>query len=163
MVGLTGEAILTDIQTTPEIEPPIDHRDERQVVTATFHHSSGDVIDLVMGNPNDQSSMTNEAAESGEPKAESGGHESEISDFKSPLGDLPKTENHTPKTVGFAISDSPLLAFGSPLSVDSDSERIGTTANHPFWSIDRQEYVQAGRLEIGERLQTLSGDVKVVQ
>ena len=107
--------------------------------------------------------MTNEAAKNGEPKAESGGHESDISDFKSPLGDLPKTENHPPKTVGFATSDSPLSAFGSPLSVDSDSERIGTTANHPFWSIDRQEYVQAGRLEIGERLQTLSGDVKIVQ
>ena len=35
--------------------------------------------------------------------------------------------------------------------------------NHPFWSVDRQEFVQAGSLEIGERLQTLSGDVKVVQ
>ena len=29
--------------------------------------------------------------------------------------------------------------------------------------MDRQEFVQAGSLEIGERLQTLSGDVKVVQ
>ncbi len=47
-LGLTGEAILTDIQTTPEIEAPVDSRDERQVVTATFHHSSGDVIDLVV-------------------------------------------------------------------------------------------------------------------
>ena len=47
-LGLTGEAILTDIQTTPKIEAPLDSRDERQVVTATFHHSSGDVIDLVV-------------------------------------------------------------------------------------------------------------------
>ncbi|MFO1002113.1 MAG: polymorphic toxin-type HINT domain-containing protein [Planctomycetaceae bacterium] len=43
------------------------------------------------------------------------------------------------------------------------AETIGTTSNHPFWSEDRQEFVQAGSLEIGERLQTLSGDVKVVQ
>jgi len=42
------------------------------------------------------------------------------------------------------------------------SDIIGTTSNHPFWSVDRQEYVQAGHLEIGERLQTLHGDTKTV-
>jgi VCBS repeat-containing protein len=35
---------------------------------------------------------------------------------------------------------------------------IGTTANHPFWSEDRQDFVEAGRLEIGERLRTHTGD-----
>ncbi len=31
-------------------------------------------------------------------------------------------------------------------------ETIGTTGNHPFWSEDRQDYVQAGQLQPGERL-----------
>ena len=63
----------------------------------------------------------------------------------SPLNtcDFPNTEHLKPKTLG-----------------EADSEPIGTTSNHPFWSADRQEFVQAGSLEIGERLQTLSEDVK---
>ncbi|MFT4559235.1 MAG: hypothetical protein ACI92S_004625, partial [Planctomycetaceae bacterium] len=39
-------------------------------------------------------------------------------------------------------------------------ETIGTTSNHPFWSVDRQEYVQAGQLEPGERVLTFSGNTK---
>jgi hypothetical protein len=39
------------------------------------------------------------------------------------------------------------------LFVDGVSEPIGTTSNHPFWSQDRQDFVQAGVLRIGERLQ----------
>ncbi len=73
-------------------------------------------------------------------KAESGEHQSEISDFKSPLCDLLKTENRTLKTLGEAEM----------------------TANHPFWSVDRGEYVQPGSLGICERLQTLHGDSKAV-
>jgi hypothetical protein len=42
-------------------------------------------------------------------------------------------------------------------------ETIGVTGNHPFWSLDRLEFVQVGELAIGERLQTLSGDTKWVQ
>jgi hypothetical protein len=66
----------------------------------------------------------------------------------SPLNtcDFPKTEHLKPKTIG-----------------EAETEPIGTTSNHPFWSVDRQEFVHAGSLEIGERLQTLSGDVKDVQ
>jgi hypothetical protein len=37
------------------------------------------------------------------------------------------------------------------------------TGNHPFWSLDRAEFVQVRELAIGERLQTLSGDTKWVQ
>ena len=47
-LGLTGEAIVTDIQACPEIEPRAGAGDDRRIVTATFHHSSGDVIDLVL-------------------------------------------------------------------------------------------------------------------
>ena len=45
---------------------------------------------------------------------------------------------------------------------DGSQETLGTTSNHPFWSVDRQDYVQAGKLELGERLQTYSGDTKRV-
>ena len=34
---------------------------------------------------------------------------------------------------------------------------IGTTANHPFWSEDRQTFVRADALLPGERLRTLTG------
>jgi hypothetical protein len=63
-------------------------------------------------------------------------------------------------TIGTLSDSDRLSALGSPLS---PPESIGTTANHPFWSVDRQEFVRAGSLEIGERLKTLSGNVKVVQ
>ncbi|MFO1062801.1 MAG: polymorphic toxin-type HINT domain-containing protein [Pirellulales bacterium] len=87
-LGLTGPAIINNIETAPEVK-----RGEGRVITATFHHSSGDVIDLVIGD-------------------------------------------------------------------DKSTESIGTTSNHPFWSVDRQEYVQAGSLRQGERVLTLHGETK---
>ncbi|OYP38915.1 polymorphic toxin-type HINT domain-containing protein [Rhodopirellula sp. MGV] len=66
-----------------------------QVVTATFHHTSGEVIDLLVGDR-------------------------------------------------------------------GDSESIGTTSNHPIWSVDRKDYVQAGALKLGERVQTYAGQTKRV-
>ena len=48
------------------------------------------------------------------------------------------------------------------LFVDSISEAIGTTSNHPFWSEDRQDFVQAGKLRIGERLRLRDGSTPVV-
>ncbi|WP_218933514.1 polymorphic toxin-type HINT domain-containing protein [Rubripirellula lacrimiformis] len=89
-LAITGSAIVTDIQSAPMVKSG-----QGRVVTATFHHSSGDVIDLT-------------------------------------------------------ISDN------------LDAETIGTTSNHPFWSVDRQEYVQAGRLDKGERVRTYHGDTKRV-
>ena len=43
-----------------------------------------------------------------------------------------------------------------------ESETIGTTSNHPFWSEDRQACVQAGTLKSGERVRTYLGDHKQV-
>ena len=88
--------------------------------------------------------MNRRRCKRGKPNADVRDRDSEISDFKSPPCDYPKAENLKLKTSG-------------------EAKTIGTTSNHPFWSEDRQEFVQAGSLEIGERLQTLSGDVKVVQ
>jgi len=92
-LGLSDEALLLSVGPAPQITGK---RDKARVVTATFHHSSGDVIDLVVD--------------------------------------------------------------GSK----GDRETFGTTSNHPFWSVDRQEYVQAGSLKSGERVLTFSGDTKRV-
>ena len=92
-LGLTGKAIVLDIEACPPVRSC-----EGRVVTATFHHTSGDVIDLVVANEIDQ----------------------------------------------------------------GEHETIGTTSNHPFWSVDRQEYVQAGSLRKGEHLRTIHGDTKRV-
>jgi hypothetical protein len=56
-----------------------------------------------------------------------------------------------------ALSSSPSAPSISP------TDTIGVTANHPFWSVDRAEFVQAGELRTGERLQTLAGDIQWVQ
>ena len=48
------------------------------------------------------------------------------------------------------------------LFVDGVSEPIGTTSNHPFWSEDRRDFVQAGQLRIGERLRLRDGSTPVV-
>ena len=64
----------------------------------------------------------------------------------------PATQSSQP-----AINSSPSAPSISP------TDTIGVTANHPFWSVDRAEFVQAGELRIGERLQTLTGDIQWVQ
>lgn len=43
------------------------------------------------------------------------------------------------------------------LFVSCEDQPIGTTANHPFWSETRQEFVQAGLLQPGEELRTATG------
>jgi hypothetical protein len=50
------------------------------------------------------------------------------------------------------------------LYVEGLSKPIGCTDNHPFWSVTRQEFVEAGKLLRGEALQLHSGQTtKVVQ
>jgi len=43
------------------------------------------------------------------------------------------------------------------LRLEGEPEPLGVTANHPFWSLDRQTWVHAGDLHIGERLESLDG------
>jgi hypothetical protein len=40
---------------------------------------------------------------------------------------------------------------------------IGCTDNHPFWSVDRQEYIAASKLNDGERILLYSGETKRVE
>jgi hypothetical protein len=78
------------------------------------------------------------------------------------LSDCPVNSPGTPDNVAFRSSPSeysPSTSAANP----STPETIGVTGNHPFWSLDRLEFVQVGELAIGERLQTLSGDTKWVQ
>lgn len=44
------------------------------------------------------------------------------------------------------------------LKITGIEEPIGTTDTHPFWSEDRQTFVPAGELRIGEELRTLGGE-----
>ena len=48
------------------------------------------------------------------------------------------------------------------LQVGGESEPFGCTNNHPFWSEDRHQFVEAGELLIGERLQSADGTITQV-
>ncbi|MBN72847.1 MAG: hypothetical protein CME32_26640, partial [Gimesia sp.] len=47
------------------------------------------------------------------------------------------------------------------LSMEGESRPIGTTPNHPIWSVDREAFVRADSLSVGEQLQTLNGIARV--
>ncbi|MDR2644279.1 MAG: HINT domain-containing protein [Planctomycetaceae bacterium] len=50
------------------------------------------------------------------------------------------------------------------LHVEGLSKSIGCTDNHPFWSVTRNEFVEAGKLQLGEELHLYSGQTaKVIQ
>ena len=51
---------------------------------------------------------------------------------------------------------------GALLTVTAGNDEIGCTANHPFWSEDRQEFVEAGQLREGERVRTRLDEVAAV-
>ena len=48
------------------------------------------------------------------------------------------------------------------LEIEGLDAPLGCTANHPFWSADRQDFVPAGSLTIGEHLRTESGTLRQV-
>jgi hypothetical protein len=54
-----------------------------------------------------------------------------------------------------------LNAFVMQVGILSSDEVLEPTRQHPFWSVDRQEWVQAAELWVGERLLTPSGPVHV--
>ena len=57
-------------------------------------------------------------------------------------------------------SDDVVTAQSTQL--DSASKPIGVTDNHLFWSEDRGEFIEIGRMEIGERVRTLFGETKIL-
>jgi guanyl-specific ribonuclease Sa len=53
----------------------------------------------------------------------------------------------------------------APETIDlviEDIDPIGCTPNHPFWSVDRQDYISAGELVLNERVLLYNGDTKRV-
>src|SRR5262249_3557240 len=44
------------------------------------------------------------------------------------------------------------------LRFSGEVEPIGTTASHPFWSLDRNGWAPAGELQMGERVKTVPGE-----
>ena len=51
---------------------------------------------------------------------------------------------------------------GELLTVTIGADEIGCTANHPFWSEDRQEFVEAGHLRVGEYVRSRLEQVAAV-
>lgn len=57
------------------------------------------------------------------------------------------------------------VTFADSLSAASrgqSSEPMGVTNNHPFWSVDRQEFTPIGEMVVGERIQTYHGETKCI-
>ena len=48
------------------------------------------------------------------------------------------------------------------LQIEGQEKPIGSTDNHPFWSIDREDFVEAGKLMPGERVRLVNGETKRV-
>ncbi|MEL7498757.1 MAG: polymorphic toxin-type HINT domain-containing protein [Planctomycetota bacterium] len=48
------------------------------------------------------------------------------------------------------------------VSFEGQTEPIGVTATHPFWSPERQAFVAIGEMEIGETVQTFAGETKTI-
>ncbi|MGL5097803.1 MAG: polymorphic toxin-type HINT domain-containing protein, partial [Planctomycetia bacterium] len=48
------------------------------------------------------------------------------------------------------------------LSVEGDPTPTGVTASHPYWSVDREAFIPAGDLQIGERLRRADGTTAAV-
>jgi len=48
------------------------------------------------------------------------------------------------------------------LRLEGQEEATGVTANHRYWSIDRQDFVEVGKLKEGERVDTANGESRVV-
>lgn len=75
------------------------------------------------------------------------------------IGDCPKIKPGVGQIVTGTFKHT--AANVVDLHIDSLDEPIGVTANHPFWSHDRQDFIPAGGLQPGERLKTLEGLAKV--
>ncbi len=48
------------------------------------------------------------------------------------------------------------------IQIESEPKPIGTTGNHPWWSEDRQKFVEASELKPGETLRTASGKLTLI-
>lgn len=138
-LAITGPAVVKQIQNAPAIQPG-----DGRVITATFKHSSGDVIDLRVGDASEPRIASNTP-----PVVRVAHRPNELGSAN--LAAASASNDAADRAEAIGLSDS-----------DDSNQVIGTTSNHPFWSVDRREYVQADKLEHGERVLTYSGDTKRV-
>jgi hypothetical protein len=80
------------------------------------------------------------------------------------IGPCPEIEAGPGRIVTSTYKHSAANVLDLSLTGDAthSSETVGTTANHPFWSEDRREFVPAGDLKTGERLRRADGSVTTV-
>ena len=71
-----------------------------------------------------------------------------------------QTGNGQPVTATF--SHPPSTAVLNVI-FSGESDPIGVTDNHLFWSVDRQRFLPIGKMEIGETVQTFHGDTKRIE
>jgi hypothetical protein len=72
-----------------------------------------------------------------------------------PIG--PSAPGARPITGTFVTTRAPVI----DLSIEGLAQPLGTTASHPFWSLDRAGWVAAGDLQPGEKLRTVAGSAAV--
>lgn len=75
-----------------------------------------------------------------------------------PCPTITPTSPGTRTVIGrFVTTDARII----DLWIEGMTEPIGTTAIHPFWSLDRRDWIAAGSLKAGELLQALHGTATV--
>ena len=70
------------------------------------------------------------------------------------------TGNGQPVTATFSHPPSDAVL---DVVFEGETTPISVTDNHLFWSVDRQEFLAIGEMEIGERVQTFQGDTKRIE
>jgi hypothetical protein len=152
-MGACGTAVITGISTTPEIE-----QGDGQVVTATFRHPpSNTVLDVVFvdeGTNIDQQGLAE--AEKPSPVRRGSPAPAGIADQRSPEAQTGQRSTRDLRSNSSAGSGDPRTTAGAA------SKPIGVTDNHLFWSEDRGEFIEIGRMDIGERVRTLFGETKIL-
>ncbi len=150
---------VTDIERAQFDE--IDYRECRQI-SLQMHKADGGTLDVVLARPN-QWFEANRVTIGGtihldlrEMGADGEAHVKHISDCLDP-GPKPHPDCRL-VTGTFAHS----VGHTIDVYVEGLDEPIGTTANHLWWSVDRQTFVEAGQLCDGERLRTPDGTLTQV-
>ena len=166
-MGACGTAVITGISTTPEIE-----QGEGQMVTATFRHPpSNTVLDVVFvdeGTSLDQHGLA--AAQTAVDPATSADVVTASSTAvrrgapdPAETADQTSPEAQTSARITGDLRSNSSAGSGDPrTTAESASQPIGVTDNHLFWSEDRGEFIEIGRMEIGERVRTLFGETKIL-
>ena len=70
----------------------------------------------------------------------------EVQDF--PGNVITSTFRHPPSTIVLDVT------------FEGETNSVGGTDNHLFWSVDKQAFVPIGQMEVGESVQTFQGDTK---